>query len=207
MTYNRSNIEAGIDAMQASGPTLIAEGLAWGWRTASRSEPFSKVETAGTPITKNSANNNDPTCPGSDVCIANYSADGEVRWRKVMVLMTDGDNDLGAGFYGYNGTIYSSYGRGRETLANNRFGTTSDGSIMSALDTGMLDVCTNIKAKDIELYVTSFGTGVSATTKSRLQSCATTPANYANSTTATDLQVFFDHIGQDVINKSIYVSK
>ena len=189
MTYDRTKLEAGIDAMTADGPTLIAEGLAWGWRSISPNEPFTKVEGTAT------------------IAAATISPYDDVRWRKVMVLMTDGDNDLGAGNYGFNGTIYSSYGRGRENLPDNRFGTTVDSNIMTALDNGMLNVCTSIKSKNIELYVTSFGTGVSATTKSRLQSCATKPANYANSTTATDLQVFFDHIGQDVINKSVYVSK
>jgi Flp pilus assembly protein TadG len=189
MTHNRGNLEAGIDAMQASGPTLIAEGLAWGWRTTSPTEPFTKVEGTGS------------------IPAANLSVYDDVRWRKVMVLMTDGDNDLGAGSYGYNGTIYSSYGRGRESLTNNRFGTTSDSQIMTKLDDGMLAVCTGIKSKNIELYVTSFGTGVSAATKARLQSCATKPENYANSTTSTDLQAFFDHIGQDVLNKSVYVAK
>lgn len=189
MTYNRTKIEAGIDAMVASGPTLIAEGLAWGWRTISPTEPFTKVEGTST------------------IAASTLSVYDDVRWRKVMVLMTDGDNDLGAGSYYFNGTTYSAYGRGREDLANNRFGTTVDSNIMTALDDGMLAVCTAVKAKNIELYVTSFGTGVSTATKNRLQSCATDADNYANSTTTSDLVVFFDHIGQDVINKSVYVSK
>ncbi len=189
MTYNRADIETGIDAMQASGPTLIAEGLAWGWRSISPTEPFTKVKGS------------------TSIAASTISPYNDVRWRKIMVLMTDGDNDLGAGSYGYNGTIYSSYGRSRDTGADNRFGTTVDANVMAALDTGMLTVCSGIKANAVELYVTSFGTGVSTTTKNRLQSCATRPENYANSTTATDLQAFFDHIGQDVLNKSIYVSK
>ncbi len=189
MTYNRSAIEAGVDAMAANGPTLIAEGLAWGWRTISPSEPFTKV--AGT----------------ASIAAANISPYNDVRWRKVMVLMTDGDNDLSAGSYGFNGSIYSAYGRAKEVVANNRFGTNNTSQTQNVLDQNMLDVCSAIKAKDIELYVTSFGTGVSAQTKSRLQSCATKPENYANSTTSSDLVAFFDHIGQDVLNKSVYVSK
>jgi Flp pilus assembly protein TadG len=189
MTYNRKTLEAGIDAMQAAGPTLIAEGLNWGWKSISPNEPLTKVEgTASIPA-------------------ATISPYDDVRWRKIMVLMTDGDNDLGAGSYGFNGTTYSSYGRGREAIALNRFGTTVDADIMTKLDTGMLNVCSKIKAKNIELYVTSFGDGVSATTKSRLESCATKPENYKHNTSSADLQVFFDHIGQDVLNKSIYVSK
>ena len=47
-----------------------------------------------------------------------------------MVIMTDGDNDISAGLDTLNGTTYTAYGRGKETLADNRFGTTSDSSIM-----------------------------------------------------------------------------
>jgi hypothetical protein len=189
MTYKRANVEAGINAMAALGPTLIAEGLDWGWRAISPGEPLTKVEaTSGIPA-------------------ATISPYNDVRWQKTVVLMTDGDNDLSAGSYGYNGTIYSSYGRGREILATNRFGSTSDANKMTELDNQMLAVCSKIKAQNISLYVTSFGTGVSATTKARLQSCATKPENYANSVSNADLQAFFNHIGEDVINKSIYVSK
>ena len=111
LTYNRANVEAGINAMTANGPTLIAEGIAWGYRVLSPTEPFTKVEgTASIPADT----------------IATY---GHPRWRKIMVLMTDGDNDLSPGSYAVNGTTYSAYGRGKETLANNRFGTTTNSAI------------------------------------------------------------------------------
>ena len=189
MTYNRSNVEAGVNAMAAEGPTLIAEGLDWGWRTISPGEPFTKVE--GT----------------SSIPAATIAPYNDVRWQKTMVLMTDGDNDLSAGSYGFNGTIYSSYGRGREILATNRFGSTSDSTKMTELDNQMLAVCDKIKAQNISLYVTSFGTGVSTSTQNRLKACATKPEYYQNSTSNADLQAFFNHIGEDTLNKSIYVSK
>ena len=189
MTYKRSNIEAGINAMTAAGPTLIAEGLAWGWRAISPSEPFTKVE--GT----------------SSIPADTISTYGHPRWQKIVVLMTDGDNDLSAGVDTLNGTVYSAYGRGTETLATNRFGSTSSSNKMTELDNAMLEVCSKIKAQNIELYVTSFGTGVSATTKARLQACATDADNYQHNTSSAELAAFFNHIGQDVLNKSIYVSK
>ena len=189
MTYKRSNVETGIDAMTASGPTLIAEGLAWGWRVMSPTEPFTKVEgTASIPADT----------------ISTY---GHPRWQKIMVLMTDGDNDLSAGLDTLNGTVYSSYGRGTEPIAANRFGSISSSSKMTELDNYMLTVCSKIKAQGIQLYVTSFGTGVSTTTRTRLQTCATDAAHYQHNTSSADLQAFFNHIGEDVLNKSIYVSK
>ncbi len=103
--------------MTANGPTLIAEGVAWGYRVLSPTEPFTKVEGTG-------------SIPADT--IATY---GHPRWRKIMVLMTDGDNDLSPGSYAVNGTTYSAYGRGKETLAVNRFGTTTNSAIEPALDT------------------------------------------------------------------------
>ena len=106
-----------------------------------------------------------------------------------------------------NGTTYTAYGRGKEALANNRFGTTSNSSIMGKLDDAMSAACTQAKAEGIELYVTSFGTGVSTATRAKLQACATDADNYQHASSSADLSAFFNHIGQDVLNKSIYVSK
>lgn len=189
LTHKRANVEAGIDAMAAAGPTLIAEGLSWGMRVMSPTEPFTKVEgTASIPAST----------------ISTY---GHPRWQKIMVLMTDGDNDLSPGVDTLNGTVYSAYGRGKETLTTNRFGTTSDSAIETSLDTQLTAVCDQVKALGTKLYVTSFGSGVSASTKSRLESCATDPTYYKHASSSADLSAFFNHIGEDVLNKSIYVSK
>ncbi len=189
LTYKRADVVAGINAMTASGPTLIAEGVAWGYRVLSPTEPFTKVEGTG-------------SIPAETV--ATY---GHPRWRKIMVLMTDGDNDLSPGSYALNGTTYSAYGRGKETLADNRFGTTTNSAIETALDNELLAACAKVKAEGTELYVTSFGSGVSSATRTRLQTCATDADNYQHASSSADLAAFFNHIGEDVLNKSIYVSK
>ena len=126
---------------------------------------------------------------------------------KVMVLMTDGDNDLSPGTDTLNGTVYSAYGRGTETLATNRFGSISSSNKETELDAAMTAACNKVKAQGIELYVTSFGSGVSTATKNQLKACATDADNYQHNTSSADLAAFFNHIGQDVLNKSIYVSK
>jgi hypothetical protein len=189
MTYKRANVEAGINAMTAAGNTLIPEGIAWGYRVLSPTEPFTKVE--GT-----------TSIPADTI-----STYGHPRWQKIMVLMTDGDNDLSAGVDDLNGTTYSAYGRGKEDLANNRFGSTSSSSKITEADTIMAAACSKVKAEGTELYVTSFGSGVSSSTRARLQACATDADNYQHATSSADLAAFFNHIGEDVLNKSIYVSK
>jgi hypothetical protein len=40
-----------------------------------------------------------------------------------------------------------------------------------------------------------------------LASLITDADNYQHNTSSADLAAFFNHIGQDVLNKSIYVSK
>ena len=189
LTYKRANVEAGITAMVAAGNTLIAEGVAWGWRVLSPTEPFTKVEAS-------------TSFPADTISTYHHP-----RWLKIMVVMTDGDNDISAGVDTLNGTTYTAYGRGKEDLANNRFGTTSNSSIMPALDDAMSAACTQAKAEGIELYVTSFGSGVSSATQAKLQACATDADNYQHASSSADLSAFFNHIGQDVLNKAIYVSK
>ena len=189
LTYNRANVEAGITAMAAAGNTLIAEGVAWGWRVLSPGEPFTKVEAS-------------TSFPADTISTYNHP-----RWLKIMVIMTDGDNDISAGVDTLNGTTYTAYGRGKETLADNRFGTTNSSEVMGKLDDAMSEACTKAKAEGIELYVTSFGTGVSTATRAKLQACATDADNYQHASSSADLAAFFNHIGQDVLNKSIYVSK
>jgi len=189
LTYKRANVEAGITAMVAAGNTLIAEGVAWGWRVLSPTEPFTKVEAS-------------TSFPADTISTYHHP-----RWLKIMVIMTDGDNDISAGLDTLNGTTYTAYGRGKEILAENRFGTTSDSNVMTKLDEAMSAACTQAKAEGIELYVTSFGSGVSSSTRAKLQACATDADNYQHATSSADLAAFFNHIGQDVLNKSIYVSK
>jgi Flp pilus assembly protein TadG len=195
MTFSRDAIETAINAMSANGSTLIPEGLAWGWRTMSPGEPFTKVASSGS------------------LAAATISPYYDPHWHKVMVLMTDGDNSL-SGFTNANGstTAYSSYGYSNEpsiTSGKNRFSlaTGSTGVAQTQLDKNVLNICSNIKAQGIELYVTGFGTGISASSLANLQACATDAAHYTNAANNADLLKFFQQIGNDINNNSLYVSK
>jgi hypothetical protein len=190
MTYNRVNIEAGINAMTAYGGTNIAEGLAWGLRAVSPSEPLRKVEGA----------------PG--ISAAFISPYNHEKWQKIVVLVTDGDNSVGAGSDSLNGTTYSSYGRGYEAGANNRFGTTDSSEFTDTLDADMAATCSAIKANGVVLFVASYGDDISNASRNRLKACATSPNDhYSHASTPDQLVAFMDHIGQDTLNKMIYVSK
>ena len=81
MTQVKGDIISGINAMIASGSTVIPTGLSWGWRLISPSEPF----TEG----------------------AAYSDDDVI---KAIILLTDGRNDVGGGLGNHNRSYYSAYG-------------------------------------------------------------------------------------------------
>jgi Flp pilus assembly protein TadG len=190
LTYDRAKIEAGITAMTASGSTVIAEGLAWGWRVLSPTAPFTKVEASASVAA-------DTIAPYNDV-----------KWRKVMVLMTDGENDVlsnGSEINTLNGTWYSSYGRGKATTGN-RFGTTTSTSTSAALDTAMSTLCTRIKASGIEIYTVAFRVSTTSITN-RLKACATDNAHYSYAADGVALGTIFNHIGENVTNAAIYLSK
>jgi Flp pilus assembly protein TadG len=192
MTYKRAKVEQGITDMSALGGTVIPEGLAWGWRTISPTEPFTKVEASA----------NQPAA-----LIAPYH---DSKWHKIMVLMTDGDNRVTAG-------AYSSYGYSNIAVdANNRYGviTTTTNSTADAVLDGVIDgnlttLCNNVKAEGVELYVTGFGTSMSQATRDILKTCATSPSSthYADAADNAALLKFFKQIGDNINNNLLYVSK
>jgi Flp pilus assembly protein TadG len=190
LTHDREAVEDGLDAMRSHGITIIPEGLAWGWRVLSPTAPFTQVQGSG-------------SIPGAS--IAPYD---DARWQKIMVLMTDGDNNVNAGSYTLNSSRYSSYGYSNTTTSGglNRFGTTISDDADNALDSYTSTLCQKIKDAGITLYVASFGNDIGYNTKEMLKDCATDDEYYTHATTSADLQAYFDHIGEDVINKSIYVA-
>lgn len=196
MTHDRAKVEAGIDDMIASGNTNVAEGLTWGMRVISPGEPFTKVGGSGSIAASTIAEYNGP------------------RWQKIVVLMTDGANNVGEGGNSWGGNSYGAYAYGNASpLANNRFGSTSSSAWEPKLDANLSAICETLKASDknVTIYATGFNLGnfgEELLIKNRLKACATTgPDYYADSTNSTQLQAFFNHIGEDVLNKMVYVSK
>lgn len=194
MTHDRSKVVTGLDAMVSHGITLIPEGLAWGWRAISPTQPFTKVEGFGSI---------------ANTTLANYESDlsgTDMPWKKIIVLMTDGDNNVSSS-YTLNTSRYSAYGYGAETGTNNRFGTTSASLLDDSLDSYTESLCNKIKAEDVVVYVASFGDDINSASKAMLEECATTPAHYTHAATSSDLQQFYNGVGEQVKNFNIYVSQ
>lgn len=66
LTTSSASIKSAIDDMTAVGDTNIPLGMSWGWQMLSPSAPFSDGAPYGTP-----------------------------HLRKIIILMTDGDNTMG----------------------------------------------------------------------------------------------------------------
>lgn len=189
LTNSRAAIEAGIDQMKPRGPTILPEGMMWGWRVLSPSVPY----TEGASFT-------------------------DKKWRKVVVFMTDGQNDPGAGLNGFNNSVYTSYGYVAATSAKNRFGTTTASQAVTKLNEKLTTACTNLKAlaemrdnpKDrskkvpsIEIYTIAFQAPQAS--KDLLKSCATAEGYFIDASSGQQLKDAFKAIGARL--KTMYLSK
>jgi hypothetical protein len=165
--------------MAAKGMTSISEGAMWGWRTLSPGEPFSQ----GRP----------------------YGTDDN---QKVLVLMTDGENDVlsnGSQVNSLNGGWYSAYGH-IKAATGNRFGTTTTSAANAKLDQKMTTVCNNIKATGITIYTIAFDV-TSSNVNTLLQNCASDPAKYFSASNGTELKEHFKAIGEEVLETMLRLSK
>lgn len=131
--------------------------------------------------------------------------------KKVIVLMTDGNNewyDWAGGVPGvgvnasgqtvnYDGDAdFTAYGR----LLTNTLGlNVSQSTITADLNTWMSQMCTTIKANGIIIYTILFNNTTTATV-TLFQNCASPgpPTHYFNSPTGAALQSAFTQIGQEL---------
>jgi hypothetical protein len=167
MTNDQGPINTEIDSLQAKGSTVLPAGLLWGWRVISPGAPFTE---------------------GVD-----YSND---KYTKAIVLMTDGENDVGGGsFYtGVDESYYNAFGYAR----NGHLGSTSGSNAEDTLDTKTLTVCNAIKNLGIRLY--TIGLGVTQHSQTLLTDCASTDDQgnklFYNSPTSDQLASIFQDIAQ-----------
>jgi hypothetical protein len=152
------------------GGTLSNVGMIWGWRVLSPTEPF----TEG----------------------AAYS---NLLWKKAIILMTDGDNNL----FDKGGTDatsdYTAYGR----LSDNELGTTSSTEAKTEVNERMEEICTAMKEKGITIYTVTFASNINETTKGYYERCASDPGKYYDAPTQEDLSEAFETIAKQLSNLHI----
>jgi hypothetical protein len=154
--------------MSAVGGTVIPLGLQWGWRMLS---PEWRGEWGGTMNANNlPLDYNTPTM------------------NKVIILMTDGDNDFPSS------PTYTSY----KTLADGALGTTNKTTADTNLINKVNTLCTTIKSHNVIIYTIAFGTAINATSQTMLRNCASKSIYYFASPTTASLKATFGQIAQNL---------
>jgi hypothetical protein len=185
LTTNRATIINAVQAMRHwnGGGTNQVEGLAWAWRVLSPTPPFTEGR--------------DPA--NEDV-------------RKVIVMMTDGENtNINGTSDAIMGSDYSAYSHlgqwtsatappgYRSTLPSgfNRNAVTSSATMVSYINTREETLCTRIKAANIEIYTIQFRDTDTAN-RNRLRNCATSTSHFYSAANAQQLQAAFTAIGSGI---------
>lgn len=178
LTTNYASLRTAIDGLNAAGNTNIPIGMAWGWNTLAPHAPFSD----GTP----------------------YNEKGH---KKVVVLMTDGENTMDQrdtpndGSYAATGYIW----QGRVLKANGsplQQGATA-AERTAALDSRLALICENMKAKGIEIYTVrvEVDTGSSAL----LKTCASSDDFFYDVKSSSNLTNVFQSIAGQIA--ALHLSK
>lgn len=137
LTSSRSDLHNAIDGMVAVGETYIPAGLTWGWRSLTSSQPY--AESAG------------------------ERSDGEGnRIKKVLVLMTDGENTKSPNYPDHEG---------------------ADAAMANSLTA---ESCAAVKSAGVSIFTISFEV-TSEPIKALLRGCATAPGNFYDAANAGQL--------------------
>lgn len=206
LTSTKSQVDAAISSMTSwnRGGTLTDIGMAWGIRVLSPGLPFSESATQ--------------TDAESGVPIWDSP-----RWRRAMVLMTDGESSFynfpGGGGANQEGTTpndshpsssdYTAYGRWNEDGSNAKAifsaapgytgedGST-DNSTRGKINRRIHDLCTAAKSQGIIVYTVVFTSRVSQGTRDMYKSCASDPGKYWYAPNQSALTTAFEQVGSDL---------
>jgi Flp pilus assembly protein TadG len=178
LTGSKHTVADALDNMTASGYTNIASGVGWGLRVLSASVPF----TEGAP----------------------YEDDD---WQKVMVVMTDGENDWGSSLSNMNASHYGGYGYPSQSAT--RLGMSSISDHDGALDARTIAACNEVKAAGqngnrITVYTITFGS-IDEESREMMEDCASDSEKYFHAPDNATLQDVFEDIAASI--KTIYLSK
>lgn len=164
-----NGLKSAIDAMVAVGDTNIPLGLMWGWHLLSPNAPFAD----GRPY-------------------------GAEKSKKIVVLMTDGENTMGS-TSNNNASLYNSLGY----IWQNRLGITSGSTAQrkAAMDGRLTTLCANMKAQDIVIYTVRVE--VTSGDSSVLRGCASSNDKFYDVQDASQLNAVFNAIAGSIENLRI----
>jgi Flp pilus assembly protein TadG len=149
LTNDKVALAAQISSLYANDLTYIPEGVMWGWRMLTKEAPFTEAKQPQ---------------PNKPV-------------RKIMVIMTDGENQASADI------------PAAPTHNSSNFGQADDWTTKA---------CDNVKADGIEIYSVTFGMDISTTAKQIISGCASDPSHYYDAANAANLVSAFQSIASKV---------
>lgn len=178
LTNVRQDIEDHVNSLTPNGYTDTAHGAAWGWRILSKEAPFTEGIGEGDP-------------------------DFE-KWQKAVVIMTDGENDIGSDTSTHWNTEHAQYGFGSEERLGAGVNTRSE--ILDELDDKLLRVCHRMKAEGYLVYTIMFGLD-SDNVRDIFKACATKPTApyFHDAVDGDDLDDAFGDIAADLVD--LHISK
>ncbi len=188
LTNSQDDVIDSLNAMTAwnRGGTLSDVGMAWGLRILSPGAPFTESAT------HRDVKTNEPIWESP-------------RWRRAIVLMTDGDNVVfNAGNEGTRVRAGSErsditgYGRLGETKMNALFGSNNAGTVKTKVDQRLSQLCEAAKDQGIIVYTVVFSNSANAATRSIYEQCATDKGKYWYAPSSEALNSAFGSIGSDL---------
>jgi len=166
LSADLDTVKSAITSLVHGGNTNIGEGTMWGWRVLSPNLPFTEGRS--------------------------YS-DGENK--KIMVVMTDGQNTYSDDNSKHNNSQYGASGY----ATRGRLGATmTEGGFRQSMNAKLTAACTNAKASGITIYTVAFRLENDAATQALLRSCATSTSNYYAASNTSALIQSFQTIGRDI---------
>ena len=173
LTTDMGRLKGAIDDMTANGTTDIPMGLVWGWHTLSPNAPFQDGAAYGTKHN-----------------------------RKIIILMTDGDNvNNTTSWYNSNGSYYSGRAYLWQGLLEGADESSSSWQRTQAMNARLALLCENIKKKDIVLYTVRVE--VQSGDSALLRNCATDPEKFYDVQNVSQLGAAFDAIAGSIDNLRI----
>ena len=166
LSTTKSTVKAKISAMNASGNTNVAFGAMWGWHTLSPNTPF-----------------------------ADGVAYNNATTKKIMVVLTDGDN-VNSDTDTPNHSTYSGLGYIWQKRLEGADENSDNGERTDAMDARLALLCTNAKAAGVVIYTVRIDLDGAA--PPALMNCATNSTMFYDVPDVANLSGAFDAIAGSI---------
>lgn len=176
LTTDTAKINTAIGKMNAIGETNIAMGLLWGFNTLT---PEHAYFSAG-------------LTPGA------YPQEGD-KLRKIIILMTDGENTFNTPQKGSAGSFYSGLGYIWQGVLGITSGSSS--ARTTAMNNRLSSLCTAVKDKGVLIYTVRVE--VKTGSSDLLRNCASKPEMFYDVQSVSQLTAVFDTIAGSIDNLRI----